>query len=194
MSKDQSGANKLILGAILGGVAVGTSAYFLSSKSGQAVKEYSADKWHHLKEQVEMFLQSVMSTEQSIVAQIDEKADAYTQKIHDLKSQIVEQMKELGTEENKEKLKIFLIGGVLGGMVGAATASCVSLKAENKTACLTNADMKVDSMKSTVQEILRVLDEKSSGSADHHLSNTLQDILDFVSHGIGLWQKMKETR
>lgn len=194
MSNNQSGANKLILGAILGGVAVGTSAYFLSSKSGQSMKEYSADKWQLLKDHVETFLQSVMSKEQSIVAHLDEKADVYTQKIHDLKGQIVEQMKELGTEENKEKLKIFLIGGVLGGMVGAATASCVTLKAENKTPFLENAEMKVDSMKTTIQEILHVLDEKSSGPVDHHLPNTLQDILDFVSHGIGLWQKMKETR
>lgn len=194
MSNNQSGANQLILGAILGGVAVGTSAYFLSSKSGQAMKEYSADKWQHLKEHAETFLQSVMSKEQSIVSQIDAKADAYTQKMQDLKNQIVEQMKELGTDENKEKLKIFLIGGVLGGMVGAATASCVSLKAENKPSFLKNAEIKGDSIKSTVQEILRVLDEKSPGPADHHLSNTLQDILDFVSHGIGLWQKMKEPR
>jgi len=194
MSCHHSNANKLILGAILGGIVAGTSAAFLKSKTGKALRDQSAEKLQNVKDKLEEFLDSVSDKTSAFADEISDRKEEYSDKIHDFALQISEQIKEFGSDENKEKLNAFLIGGIVGGILGAGVAAMGSSEHKQGGDIFKNVGCAATSLKQTVQQILNVLDEHEHPEKPHDRPkqhNSVDDVLDFVSTGIKLWQRVK---
>lgn len=189
----ESHTNKLILGAILGGVVVGTSAIFLSSKQGKKFKDNASDKLEDLKDQLQDFLGSLNDKSQSIASDLSDRAEGYADRVQDFASQIREQIDALGEGDNKDRLTALLIGAIIGGMLGAGASAWLNSDSREKSDMFKNLGSSASAVKSTIKDILNVLEEKT-GSLHHKASksNTVSDIMDFATTGMQLWQKFQK--
>lgn len=188
-------ANKLILGALLGSVVVGTSAVLMSSKKKQTFTSKSSEAIGDLKDKLEEYLNYIGKKSQNISGDISDKASDYSSKIHDFALQISDQVEGLGTTENKDKMKAFLVGGILGGMLGAGASTWMSSGSGNKEEFLTTIGKSANNVKDTIQEILHIIDEKtSSENISKSSSSTVKDVIDFASMGLQIWQSMQSKK
>lgn len=195
MSSHHANTNKLIIGAILGSIVAGTSAAFLASKSGKALRAESAKKLQNIKNNFEELLESVGDTTHAIEGKIYQRADDYSEKIQDFVQQVNDHIKSLDTDENKEELQAFLIGGILGGIVGIGVAALSTSEEEKSSFSFRNVGFSTASLKHTAQEILNALEEQydrcERPREQLRAHGSVDDVLDFVTTGIKLWQRVK---
>jgi len=192
----KSHTTKLVLGAILGGAIVGTSAAFLTSKSGRKLKNNAANTIEDLKDKLDDFLVNVSKKTKNIASDVSDRADDYSDKIQDFAAQITEQVECLGTTENKEKLTAFLIGGILGGMLGAGAATWIS-EPSKKNDIIKSLGSSAYALKDTIKDILEVLEDNTESTAKSISKNSktsVKDVIDFASTGIQLWQKFQSKK
>lgn len=188
-----SDANKLILGAILGGVVVGTSAVFLSTKKGQKLKDNAADKLQDVKDQLQEFLGSLSDKKEGFVSCLSDQAEGCSEKLQDFTSQVKDLIDTYSTDENKDRLSTLLIGTIIGGMLGAGASAYLNSDTAEKGDMFKNLGSKASSLKSTISDILHVLEDKTGVHVHSNgQSNTIKDIMDFATSGVQIWQKFQK--
>lgn len=190
-----SHTNKLILGAILGGVVAGTGAVLLNTKQGQKFKDDAADKLSDVKDQLQEFLSTLNDKSQTIRSDLSDRAEDYADRAQDFASQIREQIEAIGID-NKENLTALLIGAILGGMLGAGASSYMSSDTKNKKDMFKGLSSSAISVKNTIKDILSTLEDHNplhNHDGSKH-PNSVKDILDFATSGVQLWNKFKSKR
>lgn len=190
MGYKDSNTNKLILGAILGGVIVGTSAIYLSTKQGKKLRNQATDKLQDFKEQLQDFLGSLNDKSKSLACDMSDRAGDYACKIQDFATQIREQIEGLGESEDKDRLTGLMIGAVVGALLGAGASAWLNSDSKDKSDLFKNLGTSAGTLKRTISDILSVLQDKASFKGNRS-SNAMKDILDFATTGVQLWQKFQ---
>lgn len=188
MHNKNSNTNGFLIGALIGSVVVGASAVFLSSRRGHDFKKNAEYKMRDMREKLDDLVEVLSDKKEEVQEQLGEKTNEYSQRIHDFAAHLMENI-DVG-ENYKEKVAPLLVGGLVGVALGIGAISLFSGNTVKKgyIRSLTESFPITD----VLGEVLTLL-EKDGQKVAKKGENIVHDVLDLVSSGTHLWQKLKKT-
>lgn len=187
MGHNQS--NHLLLGAILGGLLVGTSVSLISNKevkkAGRKVKKRVIEQ----KDKIDNYIRML---EENIEKEIDEKAVAWYKKAKKALQQVKKELNSTFEEHNELKIGL-LVGGILGTLIGVGFSHAFPRHAE--TSNIRNMGKKAEGWKNTIDDVMEIVDQHSESQIiKPQTTNTVHQAVDFIASGLQLWQSFRDQR
>lgn len=186
-NKNSSNYNFLI-GAMIGSVVVGASAVFMTSRRGRDLKKTAEYKMRDMKGKLDDLVDILSDKGGEVQEQIGEKTSEYSQKIHDFAANLIDQI-DVG-ENYKEKIAPLVIGGLVGVAVGIGAVSLFSGDLAKKGYLKSLSEsFPISDVLGDVLSLLEKDGQKVAKKGEH----MAHDVLELVSSGAHLWQKLKKA-
>lgn len=201
----------LLLGALIGGVVIGTAVVALTTNK-KKFKRNVNQKFDFVKDKVEDFLDSIHVNGTTFTSNINEHASDWAEKAKDFVTWV--QDLDFFNEPEYRNLRYGLVtGGVIIGLLGTAAVAMLATKSNEEDArhFIEKAVNQINAWKSAIKDILKVIESRAEFATDqfqnaskrmtaafdqhahkaHGKGSTFNDVIDFASAGLQMWQNMK---
>lgn len=200
----------ILTGILVAGAIAGASTYLLSSNNRRYKRQISR-RYRDVRARMSDFLNGINSNAQYLSSGLASNASEWGEKAQDFIEWARDQLKVLGGREYKE-LRLALIGGaIIIGLVGTAAVIMASSKSGKDTSeILDRINSQICSWKKVIKNILATVQDRAEDTLDqvnragtrlrhkfesngrsHARSNTINEVIDFASSGLQLWQNLK---
>lgn len=199
MSNNKINSTELLIGALIGGLVVGTTAVLLSSKV-EKLKGDIPDRYRDLKDKMDDFIDSLSDNTQAIANNVSGHASEWTDKAKDAAEYIKDELAALAGPGHRD-LKIGLVaGGILAGIVGIGAIFALSGRGQRKRNVdfLSQFSDKAVAFKKILQNVQQVINGSTNKGSWQALqskaSHPINDIVDFALTGVQLWHSFKNRK
>lgn len=218
MTHKQMHTREFIVGAVVGSLLGSVAALLAAPKAGKKLRQEICDTYCDLSERTQDFAKRGKSLAQSFGTQSNQWAGKAKQAVEGAKKSVKGWMGQEEEEEEDGSTRDLLIGGLAGGIVGAAIGLLLAPKAgdelrhdlvetyddmSDKTQAfakttrskankwLNLARQVVDDLSEEAQDKGEDLVEKAKGLINH---KRIHDVLDWVALGARAWQSVKKSK
>lgn len=189
MSNRQSGQSDILTGVVLGGIIVGLSSLYLSSKNGSKVAEDITQKVESYKNRFEDFVQDCTDIEK----EVENKTAEWGDKVRGTIQYVKDEVDEFAKKEHRELYVGLLIGSVVGGILGVGSAKLLSGNTSGRSLrdTLAKVGSGAASLQRVIQDISRVVDDRKVHAQPTH--EPIDEVIDFALTGLQLWRKLNNS-
>lgn len=200
MSSNQLSGPQVLTGVLLGGLVIGAAAYFLSTKTGKKVRKDLNCKYQEIKEDLEDFISDLNS---NISKNLDETTSEWSEQAKETVDYLKDKIATLGDPENQElRSKLMAGGGLLAAVLAVGTAVWLASHSDKLGSIQrSTSSSQVYAWKNTLKDMIDFMNErmqqssnqlKNRAKAEVSSSGPLNEVLDFATAGLQLWQNIKK--